>query len=81
MRHAFLRFVTGSSTCSSNCLLIVFNSEEGMARRPIAHTCGFTLEVSTHYDSYYDFDGEFFFRVLKSYCSRKQTVVEVSASQ
>lgn len=57
--QAFLRFVTGSSACSSNPLLIVFNSEEGMARRPIAHTCGFTLELSTQYDSYSDFAGEF----------------------
>ena len=53
--QAFLRFVTGSSACSSYPLLVVFNSEEGIARHPIAHTCGFTLELSTQYDSYADF--------------------------
>ena len=32
--QAFLRFVTGLSACSSYPLLVVFNSEEGIARRP-----------------------------------------------
>ena len=55
----FLRFVTGSSMCSTNSILVTFNNQEGLARRPIAHTCGFTLELSTRYDAYSDFTEEF----------------------
>ena len=55
----FLRFVTGSSMCSTNSILVTFNNQEGLACRPIAHTCGFTLELSTKYDAYSDFTEEF----------------------
>ena len=48
LRHdelqTFLRFVTGSPVCP---LVITFNSQEGLSRRPVAHTCSFTLEIST----------------------------------
>ena len=63
MRHdevqCFLRFVTGSSACSSTSLQVTFNDQEGLVRRPIAHTCGFTLELSRRYDSYSEFSSEF----------------------
>ena len=55
----FLRFPTGSSMCLSKSLLVNFNNEEGLDRCPIAHTCCFTLELSTAYNNYADFAGEF----------------------
>ena len=55
----FLRFVTGSSVCSANPLGVTFNNQEGLARRPVAHTCGYTIELSTAYVSYSDFAQEF----------------------
>ena len=52
----FLRFVTGSSslvTKSIGCLT-------GTARRPIAHTCSSSLELSSQYMNYGDFERDFF---------------------
>ena len=54
----FLRFVTGSSVCPTRKIQITFNSLSGYARRPIAHTCGFTLEISTEYSNYLQFSEE-----------------------
>ena len=34
------------------------NSLSGLARRPIAHCCSCTLELSSEYDSYSDFTTE-----------------------
>jgi hypothetical protein len=56
--QTFLRFVTGSSVCTANPLVVTFNNLEGLARRPVAHTCGYTLELSTAYSSYSDFAQE-----------------------
>lgn len=55
----FLRFVSGSSVCSSSDITVAFNSLSGLGRRPISHTCDSTLELSTEYISYLDFAGEF----------------------
>jgi hypothetical protein len=57
--HNFLRFVTGSSVCSSTVISVVFNALDGLARRPIGHTCSRTLELSTSYASYLDLVQEF----------------------
>ena len=57
--HNFLRFVTGSSVCTANPLVVSFNNLEGLARRPVTHTCGYTIELSTSYSSYSDFAQEF----------------------
>ena len=57
LRH-LLRFITGSSVCSSK-ISIQFNGITGLARRPIAHTCDSTLELSTAYQNYDDFMEEF----------------------
>ena len=57
--QSFLRFVTGSSVCTANRLVVSFNNLESLARRPVAHTCGYTLELSTSYVSYSDFAQEF----------------------
>ena len=53
----FLRFVTGASVCIAPKIEITFNSLSGLARRPIAHTCDFNLELSTVYTNY-DFYGD-----------------------
>ena len=45
----FLRFVTGSSVVSEKRINIRFNKLEGIARRPITHTCSCLLELSTSY--------------------------------
>ena len=55
LRH-FLRFVTGASVAPK--IEITFNSLSGLACRPIAHTCGFNLELSTAYTNYDDFYGD-----------------------
>lgn len=55
----FLRFVTGSSVCSTEKIEVEFNVLSGLARRPIAHTCGNTLELSATYRSYPEFEKEF----------------------
>ena len=60
--RTFLRFVTGSSVClvylASN-IKITFNHLVGLARRPIAHTCGSMLELPSTYSTYLDFVTEF----------------------
>ena len=55
----FLRFVTGSSVCGIQKVEVAFNTLSGLARRPIAHTCGSTLEISSTYVSYPEFMKEF----------------------
>ena len=57
--RSFLRFVTGSAACSTNALQVTFNMLTGLARRPIAHTCSYTLELSATYQSYQEFANDF----------------------
>ena len=57
--RSFLRFVTGSAVCSANVIHITFNQLEGLARRPVAHTCTCTLDLPSTYHSYLDFAAEF----------------------
>ncbi len=46
----FLRFCTGSTVCTAGLdLSVSFNALEGLARRPIAHTCEPSLELSVNY--------------------------------
>ena len=54
----FLRFVTGTQACTTDPIKVTFNSQDGATRRPIAHTCAFTLELSTTYVSYLEFKDE-----------------------
>lgn len=54
-----LRFITGSSVCSSTCIEVTFNSLSGLSRRPIVHTCDPNLELPTTYVNYDDFYKEF----------------------
>jgi len=58
----FLHFVTGSSVMPEK-IWIKFNTLAGEMRRPIAHTCSNTLELSTVYCSPQDLKREFM-RVL-----------------
>jgi len=51
----FLRFTTGSSVCIARPMHVVFNNVEGLACRPIGHTCDCTLELSVNYNTYMDF--------------------------
>lgn len=54
-----LRFVTGSAVCSNNAIQVTFNVLTGLGRRPIAHTCSYTLELPATYQSYQEFVQEF----------------------
>ena len=55
----FLRFVTGSSVCMTGKIAVTFNALTGTARRPIAHTCEPSLELSSTYSSFLEFIKEF----------------------
>ena len=55
----FLRFTTGSSVLLNNRITVTFNSLSGLARRPIAHTCGCIIELPSSYMTYPEFEMEF----------------------
>ena len=55
----FMRFVTGTSVCVTPTITITFNNLSGLARRPIAHTCDFSLELPIAYTNYDDFYSDF----------------------
>ena len=57
--RAFFRFVTGSSVITVTSINVTFNSLDGLARRPLSHTCSATLEISNTYKSYPEFAAEF----------------------
>ena len=42
---AFLRYVTGADFICVKHIVVEFSTMEGLARRPIAHTCGCVLEL------------------------------------
>ncbi|XP_073798489.1 uncharacterized protein [Danio rerio] len=50
----FLRFCTGSSVICVEQIKVSFNAESGLSRRPVAHTCGATLDLPYTYSSYPD---------------------------
>ncbi len=52
-------FLTGSTVCTGLDLSVSFNSLEGLARRPIAHTCEPSLELSVNYATFPEFVSEF----------------------
>ena len=51
----FLRLVTGSSTCSVLKIHVEFIRLSRASRRPIAHTCGPSLTLSSTYATYLEF--------------------------
>lgn len=54
-----LRFVTGSDVICVNKIEIMFTAVDGLARRPVAHTCGPVLELPWTYASYPELRTEF----------------------
>ncbi|XP_038148341.1 uncharacterized protein LOC119788216 [Cyprinodon tularosa] len=54
-----LRFCTGSSVICVEKIMVSFNAETGLNRRPVAHTCGATIDVPCTYSSYPEFRTEF----------------------
>lgn len=54
-----MRFITGSSVCSSDKITVELNGLSGFARRPIAHTCDCVIELPTAYSNYDDFYNDF----------------------
>ena len=54
----FLHFVTGFNTAPTKMIKVTFTGLDGLARRPIAHTCGPVLELPCTYISYPDFRKE-----------------------
>lgn len=55
----FLRFCTGSCVICVDKIMVSFNAESGFGRRPVAHTCGATLELPCTYGSFPEFHTEF----------------------
>ena len=54
-----VRFITGSSVLTSEDIRVEFNALSRIARRPIAHTCSNTLELSCTYKTFLEFVEEF----------------------
>ena len=50
--RCFLRFTTGSSVMMESKIKVLFNNLDGLARRPIAHTCSSSLELPATYLSF-----------------------------
>ena len=57
MLSKFLVWTAGAPTMPSEFKL-TFNVSEGLARAPVAHTCGNVLELSTDYKRYDEFKRE-----------------------
>ena len=57
--RTFLRFVTGSFVITVPSISVAFNTLDGLARRPISHTCSAMLELSSTYTSLPEFVSEF----------------------
>ena len=55
----FLKFVTGSDALVTEHISVCFIATDGLARRPIAHTCGPTLEIPSTYQVYNEMVEEF----------------------
>lgn len=55
----FLKFVTGSDALVTNHISVSFTPMDGLQRRPIAHTCGPTLEIPSTYQVYNEMAEEF----------------------
>ncbi|XP_063971547.1 uncharacterized protein LOC135158759 [Lytechinus pictus] len=53
-----MHFLTGSEVMSVSKIMVQFTSLEGAGRRPVAHTCGPTLELPSTYGSYREFRQE-----------------------
>ena len=54
----FLRFCTGASMICVKELRVSFVNLDGLARRPVAHTCGCVFELTVTYESFPQFREE-----------------------
>ena len=54
-----LQFVTGQACVPKRLITVQFSTLSGAQRRPIAHTCSYSIELPENYDSYEDFENEF----------------------
>lgn len=57
--RAFLQFVTGSNILAVDSIEVAFSTEDGAARRPVAHTCAPLLVIPSTYQSYNELSEEF----------------------
>lgn len=55
----FLKFLTGSDVLIQKNISVSFNSVAGIARAPVAHTCGPCLELPSTYQSYNELAEDF----------------------
>lgn len=55
----FLRFCTGADLLTEKCIEVSFVKAEGLARRPIAHTCSSLLELPKQYKNFLKVRTEF----------------------
>ena len=49
---SFLRYVTGADVLCVPSISVQFSTLDGLARRPIAHTCGSVLELPSMYNTF-----------------------------
>lgn len=54
----FLRYCTDATMVCVDSIQVTFTNLDGMARRPVAHTCGSVLELPTTYQSFPQFREE-----------------------
>ncbi|VDI39265.1 Hypothetical predicted protein [Mytilus galloprovincialis] len=55
----FLQFITGQNCVPKHTISVQFSNLSGAERRPVAHTCGYLIEIPEAYDNYADFETEF----------------------
>ncbi|KAM7406967.1 hypothetical protein PAMA_002936 [Pampus argenteus] len=68
-----MRFLTGSDIICVKEITVTFTSLEGLARRPIAHTCGPTVELPSTYNSYPELRAE-----MKAILSSNTYVMDIA---
>ena len=56
---SFLRFVTGADALCVPFISVHFTTLDGLARRPVAHTCGSVLELPSTYNTFPELREEF----------------------
>ena len=57
--HQLMQFIMESCVCSSNKITVQLNGLSGLARRPIAHTCNYVIELPTADSHCDDFCSDF----------------------
>ena len=55
----FLHFVTGINVIACDSIEVIFTSLDGFQRRPVARTCGPSLELPCTYQSFSELAEEF----------------------